>query len=298
MRYLLFVLLTLFLITSGSTPSKAESEKPITIAMTAAFVSEDGSAIYANITDYIESKIGLETDFLAGLSYSTVSAMVEAGATDVAFVCGYPYILAHDGKENPPMELLAAPVMEAPLYEDKPVYYSYIVTHEDSEAKSFADVKGQRFVYNDKTSNSGYNMPRAKLVEMGETQGFFGEVMHSGSHEESLRWVSESRADVSAIDSLVYDYALATGAPYMKNVKIIDKIGPAGIPPIVKSANLSDETAAKIQHVLLHMHEDPEGQAILKQAYVKKFVAVDDALFDGVRAWHKMAIEADFMEIK
>lgn len=298
MKFLKILIFFLFPIVFTPPVAQAETEKPITIAMTAAFVSEDGTAIYAKISNYLENKTGMETNFLTGLSYSTVNAMVEAGATDIAFVCGYPYILSHDGKETPPMELLAAPIMEADLYEEKPIYYSYIVVREDSEEKSFEGLKGKRFVYNDKASNSGYNMPRAKLVEIGETNGFFSEVLHSGSHEESIRWISEGRADASAVDSLVYDYALSVGADYMKNVKIIDKLGPAGIPPVVRSSNLSDEQADKVKNALLHMHEDPEGQQILKEAYLKKFVAVDDTLFDGVRKWHKTAVDAKFMEIK
>lgn len=278
--------------------SLAEESKPITIAMTAAFVSEKGTDVYGKISEYLHKKTALETDFLTGLSYSTVNSMVENGAADIAFVCGYPYILSHDSKENPPMKLLAAPVMESALYEDKPIYYSYTIVPLSSNAKSFKDLKGKRYVYNDETSNSGYNLPRAKLVELGETKGFFSDVMKSGSHEESIRMVAAGKADASSVDSLVLDYMLLDGDESVKKVKIIDKLGPAGIPPVVYSSSLGPEKAGKIKDALLHMHEDPEGQAILKQAHVKKFVAVDDTVYDDVRKLHKMAVDANFMEIK
>jgi phosphonate transport system substrate-binding protein len=278
--------------------SFAEESKPLSIAMTAAFVSEKGTDVYGKISEYLHKKAGLETDFLTGLSYSTVNSMVENGAADIAFVCGYPYIMSHDGKENPPMKLLAAPVMESPLYEDKPIYYSYTIVPLDSTAQSFKDLKGKRYVYNDKGSNSGYNLPRAKLIELGETNGFFSEVMQSGSHEESIRMVAEGKTDASSVDSLVLDYMLLDGDESAKKVKIIDKLGPAGIPPVVYSSSLAPEKAEKIKDALLHMHEDPEGAAILKEAHVKKFVAVDDTVYDDVRKFHKMAVDANFMEIK
>lgn len=291
-------LLVLALLLSFGSQAHAEENKPVTVAMTAAFVSEKGTDIYGKITEYLHKKTGLEMDFLTGLSYSTVNAMVENGAADIAFVCGYPYILSHDSKGSPPMELLAAPVMESKLYEGKPIYYSYVIVPLTSKAKSFKDLKGKRYVYNDKTSNSGYNMPRYHLIKMNETKGFFGEVLHSGSHEESIRMVAEGQADASSVDSLVFDYALRTGEKYASQVKIIEKLGPAGIPPVVRSTKLSDQEAAKIKNALLHMHEDPEGQAILKQAYVKKFVEIDDTLFSHVREMHKAAVDANFMEIK
>lgn len=296
MKY--FLILTVLLSMTGIHQGRAEETEPLTIAMTAAFVSEEGADVYAKISEYLYKKTALETDFLTGLSYSTVNAMVENGAADVAFVCGYPYVLSHDGKENPPIKLLAAPVMESPLYEDKPIYYSYTIVPLASDAKSFKDLKGKRYVFNDKTSNSGYNLPRAKLVELGETNGFFSEVMQSGSHEESIRMVAEGKADASSVDSLVFDYMLSKGDESVKKVKIIDQLGPAGIPPVVYSSNLSKEKVQKIRDALLHMHEDPEGQSILKEAYVKKFVLVEDELFDDVREFHRMAVDAHFMDIK
>ncbi len=298
MKTAMVVLVIVLLCIAGVREVRAEKSGPVTIAMTAAFVSEKGMDVYGKISDYIHKKANLETNFLTGLSYSTVNAMVENGAADIAFVCGYPYILSHDGKENPPMKLLAAPVMESELYEGKPIYYSYVIVNKDSPITKFSELKGKHWVYNDKTSNSGYNLPRYKLIQIGETKGFFGQVTKSGSHEESIRQVGEGKADVSAVDSLVLDYVLASGEDYAKKVKIIEKLGPAGIPPVVRSSSLSDEQAKKVQDALLHMHEDPEGQAILKQAYVKKFVVVDDALFDGVRKMHKAAVDANFMEIK
>lgn len=295
---ILSCLLILFSLTVSNSSVAEEKSEPVTIAMTAAFVTNNGTDIYGKISDYIGERTKLDTEFLTGLSYSTVNAMVEDGATDVAFVCGYPYILSHDKGESPKMKLLAAPVMESELYEDKPVYYSYVIVHKDSAVETFEDLKAKRWVYNDKTSNSGYNMPRAKMVEIGETDGFFSEVLHSGSHEESIRMVASGEADVSAVDSLVLDYALLTNEPYADQVRIIEKLGPAGIPPVVRSVNLSEERAAKVKEALLHMHEDPEGQAILKEAFVKKFVEVDDSLFDGVRKMHKMAVDANYMDIK
>lgn len=270
----------------------------IRIGMTAAFTSEKGTDVYERIAEYLHKKTELETSFLTGLSYSTINKMIENGVVDIAFICGYPYILSHDGKENPMMKLLAAPVMESPIYEDKPIYYSYTIVPLDSVVTSFKDLKGKRYVYSDEISNSGYNLPRAKLIELGETNGFFSKVTKSGSHEESIRLVAEGKADASSVDSLVFDYMLLDGDEAAKKVRIIDKLGPASIPPVVQSANLSDNKAEKIRNALMHMHEDAEGQAILKSGHVKKFVAIDDIAFDDIRKFHKMAVDAKFMRIK
>lgn len=295
--YALMIIPALFF-SYASGAAENEAPKTVNIAMTAAFVSEHGIGVYDEITKYLAKKTGLSTEFVTGLSYSTVNTMIEKGAAPVAFVCGYPYVLSHDNKTNPPTRLLAAPVPEGALYKGQPKYYSYTIVSKDSPLKSWEDLKGKTYVYNDSISNSGYNMPRAKMVSMGATKGFFSKVLHSGSHEESIRMVAEGKADASSVDSLVLDYALAESEPYAKDVKIIETLGPAGIPPVVYSPILPEETVAKLRKALLDMDKDPEGQAILKKAHLARFVEVDDSNYDDIRKMADDAKKANFMELK
>lgn len=279
-------------------PVQAQDSEPITIAMTAAFVSEKGVGVYEEISDYLEKKTGFPVEFVSGLSYSTINSLVESGAAQIAFVCGYPYVLAHDGKENPSVKLLAAPVNAGALYKGQPKYYSYIIVNKDSPITKFEELKGKTWVYNDEISNSGYNMPRAKMVSIGETNGFFGKILKSGSHEESIRMVGAGEADASAVDSLVLDYALAEKEPYASKVKIIETLGPAGVPPVVYSASMPEEKMQKIKQALLDMKNDSEGKTILAKAYLSGFVDVTDENYDDVRNMADMAKQANFVEIK
>ncbi len=43
---------------------------------------------------------------------------------------------------NPPIELLAAPVMEALRYEHRPIYFSDVVVRRDSPFRIFAEMPG------------------------------------------------------------------------------------------------------------------------------------------------------------
>lgn len=277
---------------------RAEEDTTVTIAMTAAFVSESGVGVYREIGTYLEKKTGLSVEFVSGLSYSTINALIESGAAQIAFVCGYPYVLAHDGKENPTIGLLAAPVHAGEHYKGQPKYYSYIVVNKDSPVTRFEELRGATWVYNDEISNSGYNMPRAKMASIGETRGFFGRVLKSGSHEESIRMVGSGAADASAIDSLVLDYALAEQEPYAEKVKIIETLGPAGVPPVVYSTRMPSGKVQKIRQALLGMKDDPEGRAILDKAYLSGFVPVEDENYDDIREMADFAEQAGFRDIK
>lgn len=275
-----------------------KNDRPkIRIAMSAAFVSEAGIGVYENMCKYLSDRTGLEFVLVKGFSYSIVNAMLDSGAVDMGFVCGLPYVLKRE-LPSPPVRLVVAPIMKLSHYNDQPKYFSYVIVHKDSKFKSFGDLKECSYVYNDEISNSGYNMPRARLIELGETHGFFGKVFRSGSHEESIRMVALGQADASSVDSLVLDYDIVKNPDFARQVKVIERLGPAGIPPLVASTKMEPEYVEMVQKILVQMKDDPQGTAILDEALVDRFEVVDDSNYDDIRRMKKLAEDAGFWEIK
>ena len=265
--------------------------------MTAAFVSESGIDVYKDISNYITDNLNQEVNFVSGFSYKTVNEMIDQNVVDLAFVCGLPYILKRD-INHPTIQLLAAPVMQAQRYKDKPIYYSDIIVHKDSPYKNFNDLANTIFVYNDEISNSGYNMPRAHLISKKKTNGYFKKILRSGSHEESIRMIAKGEADVSAIDSLVLDYDLIHYPEYASQVRIIESLGPASIPPVIASNKMPQKLFSQIQEILINMHKTSAGKKILNKAHVKRFDIVSDNHYDDIRAMNNAAIESDYEIIR
>ena len=265
--------------------------------MSAAFVSEAGLPVYGRFVDYLAKTLDTECTLVSGFSYSAISAMLDAGAVDMGFICGLPYVLKRD-TASPTVVLLAAPVMKAARYNDVSKYYAYVIVHKNSRCASFADLEGCTYAYNDKESNSGYNLPRARLIELGATHGFFAKLVRSGSHEESIRMVATGKADASSVDSLVFDYDLAKHSAYAREVKIIETLGPAGIPPVVASTKLPVIVRKRVRSALIGMKDDPMGRRILDDALIARFEAVDDSNYDDIRRMKKMAEGAGFTELK
>lgn len=271
--------------------------RPLRVAMSAAFVSEAGVPVYGEIVDYLAQRSGAPLELITGLGYSTITQMLEAGAVEYGFICGYPYILAHD-QPTPKVELVAAPVMKDPRYLHRPVYFSDLIVQKDSPLKSIKELHGLTYVYNEETSNSGYNMPRAYLVQLGLTKGYFGKVLRSGSHEESIRMVATGLADASFVDSLVLDYDRVRGLGHAADVRVIDSLGPVATVPFVVSSAAPATARGLLKSRILTMHEDAEGRKILDKALVERFADVADSDYDAIRAMKKSAEDAAFMEIK
>ena len=309
-RYTLARMATLLLsfgLSAASLPAHAQApaakkapaaqSKTVRMAMTAAFVSESGMPVYGRIATYLSKKLGSEFSFITGQSYGAVDKMLDEGSVEVAFICGLPYVLKHDANKDA-VHLIAAPVMKDPRYGNKPKYFSDLIVRKDSKFKKLEDLRGATFVYNEESSNSGYNMPRYKLLKLGQTQGFFGKLVRSGSHEESIRMVATGKADASFVDSLVLDFDRETGHGWASEVKVIDSLGPAGIPPVVVSGKASADVRKRVKDALLAMHKDPDGRRILDDALVDRFVEVDDSNYSDIRLQYQTAVKAGFSTIK
>lgn len=281
----------------ASKSDQPASARPVRVALSAAFVSEQGVSVYQRIVEHLERKLGQDLELVTGLGYETINSMLADGAIDMAFVCGFPYVLLRD-RPDPQVELVAAPVMKSARYQGRPVYYSDLIVRVDSDIQSIHDLRGRTYVYNEETSNSGYNLPRARLIELGLTGGFFGNVLRSGSHEESIRMVADGRADASFVDSLVLEYDLAHGGDAAMRVRVIDSVGPSGIPPVVMRTAVPRAIRQELQRLLVTMHEDPAGRRILDEALVDRFVVVDDGDYDDIRKHRRAAEGAGFQTLR
>jgi phosphonate transport system substrate-binding protein len=283
----------------AAAPAPAAEAKPrgVRMALSAAFVSEAGVPVYRQIADYLKAKTGGEVELVNGLSYDTINKMIASGDIDAAFVCGLPYTIMHD-KPAPEADLIVAPVMKNARYGGKAKYFSDLIVRTESPYKSLEDLKGKTYVFNETLSNSGYNLPRYRLVSSNLMDGFFGTVKRSGSHEESIRMVASGEADASYVDSLVLEFDQARGGEFATKVHVIDSIGPAGIPPVVVSTKLDAARRKALTDAFLGMNADPAGRKILDTALVDKFVVVDDHNFDDIREMKRKAEQAGYLTIK
>ncbi len=282
--------------------------KQLKMVVTAAIVSDKGMPIYDEIAEYLSQKLVWDMSVVSGLSYDESDEMLDSGIIQIGYVCGLPYVNKFaEGK----YELLAMPIMsmkkgtfpDAKGYENVPgKYYSYTIVHKDSSIKSWADLKGKRYAFNERASNSGYNMPRYKLVQLGvkSWEDYFSKIIVSGTHEESIRLVSQGIVDASSVDSLVLDYDRILGHTDALNVRIIEHLHPGGadIPPVVISKKADPSVMNKMQAVLLNMHKDTEGQKQLEKALVSRLVEPDDSNYDDIRFMESVVKKAGFRDFE
>jgi phosphonate transport system substrate-binding protein len=266
----------------------------------ATYLAPNIRPVYQAVAEYLSQRLDLPVQLGEGRSLDAFAA----GDLDAGFVCGLPYVqLAR--LDPPPVEPLAAPVLQGERYKGRPVYFSDVIVHRDSPYRSFADLRGCTWAYNDPDSHSGYNVTRYRLVRMGETAGFFGRVVEAGYHQRSIRLVAAGpdapdveRVDASAIDSQVLAVELREHPELAAELRVIDVLGPSSIQPVVAARRLPDRLKADLRAALLAMGDDPGFRPRLAFGLVDRFVAVDDAAYDDIRGMLAAAEEAGFLALR
>ncbi len=257
------------------------------------FLAPNMLPVYRFIAAYVGEKLGCSADLAIGTSFDEF----EAGQADVGFICGLPYVQL-TRRQPPPIELLAAPVVQGERYRGRPIYFSDVIVRRDSSFQKFADLRGHSWSYNDPDSHSGYNVTRYHLVQMGETQGFFAKVIEAGWHQKSIQLVLDGAVDASAIDSQVLAIELRDHPAWASQLRVIDSLGPSSIQPVVAARKLPPSTRSEIRGALLAMGDDPRAAAALAGGFVQRFAPVTDAMYDDIRMMLAAAEEAAFMVLR
>jgi phosphonate transport system substrate-binding protein len=240
------------------------------------------------LASYLAAKLGLPATFVGDIPWQERERRFDRGAIQIIWICGLPYIQKM-ADPHAHVALLAAPVMAGARYEGRPVYFSDIVVRSSSPYRRFEDLRGAAWAYNEPNSHSGYTSIRAYLARRNEGGDFFGRVIESGSHENSLNMIINDRIDGSAIDSTVLELEQMKRPALAGELRILDTIGPSPIPPWLVDSRLPQELQSELRQVLTTMHHDGEGREILHQARFARFVPISDRDYDPLR---KMTAEA------
>src|SRR4029079_3392753 len=141
-----------------------------------------------------------------------------------------------------------------------------------SPQRSFADLRGASWAYNEPYSHSGYMTVLHHLATLGEDLGYFSRMVEAGFHETAIRMVADGRVDAAAIDSQVLDIELREHPGLAAAVRRIASIGPSTIQPVVVSrSRLTDAERDVVRRALLDVAEEPMAQPFLDAALVERF---------------------------
>ena len=254
----------------GAAAVRAESA--LRFGLTPVFL-DDRLKLLGRWRRHLETVLGRPVEFVQHGTYEQVVGDLRAGRIDVAWICGYPFVLY--ARE---LSLVAVPV-----WRGQPLYRSYLIAGERSELGSLIDLRGRNFAYSDPLSNSGYLYVRHSLAAMGERpDAFFGRTFFSYSHRHVVEAVAEGLADAGAVDGYVWETLAEMNSGLARRTRVIERSPEFGFPPIAARPRLPADLHRAVQGALLAMHRSAEGRAILGELRLDRLVAGSPRLFDSI----------------
>jgi phosphonate transport system substrate-binding protein len=244
--------------------------------------------IIEDLAAYVAERMEIPSRFVIDIPWQERERLIDSGQIDVAWICGLPYVGRVD-RGHPNIELLAAPVMVGERYNDQPIYFSDVIVRAERPFKTFEDLRGTTWAYNEPGSQSGYNITRYHLATIGAPAPFFGRVIEAGSHERCIQLVIEGEVDAAAIDSTVLEMAREQDGLFDEHLRVLTALGPSPIPPLVISGSVDPERRDALRALLLKMHKDPNGRQLLEQGKIRRFQHVRDSDYDPIRVMAQKA---------
>ena len=252
----------------------------------------NSAAVIEVLAAFLSTSIGEPIELRVDTPWQERARAIDAGEIDIGWICSIPYVRSIDANIAR-YELLATPVRSAPRYAGKPIYFSDIVVRDNSGFRTFDDLRGARWAYNEPGSFSGYVVVKAHLSELGETR-FFGDILEEGSHEHALDLIRSGQVDGAAIDSTVLERQRFLNPAAVEGLRVVARLGPNPAPPLVVSKNLDPGLRERLRTATLSMHLDPVGQALIADVQLSRFAAVTDADYEPIRLADAKAASIDW----
>jgi phosphonate transport system substrate-binding protein len=244
----------------------------IRFGVTAVFLY-DRLRMLARWKAYLEGAIGARVEFVQRGVYSPIVDGLRAGQIDVAWICGYPYVL-HASE----LRLVAVPT-----WRGQQTYQSYLIAEAGSPAAGLEDLKGRSFAFSDPLSNSGYLYVRYLLARQNlRADEYFGRTFFAHSHPNVVEAVAAGLSHGGAVDGYVWEVLTEVSPALTARTQVLQRSPAFGFPPIVAGAHVEPATVARVQAALLAMHESPEGRVVLGELRLDRMAVASPRLFDSI----------------
>lgn len=245
-------------------------------------LGENTEPICKSVAGYFTDRLQIRVQYEGELSWEERSRRIDTGEIELGWICGLLYVQKVDDTAVP-ISPLVAPIMAGEAYRQQPIYTSKIIVRRGSDFHTFDDLRGTRFAINEPDSYSGCVLVQAYLAGLGETGNYFGEVVESGSHSQSIKCVVNGQVAAAAIDCTVLNYIITQYPQLQRELRVVKVLGPDPVPLWVISNTVPQKTTKKLKQLLINMAAEEDGRKILTSGNVARFTAVQDKDYDPIR---------------
>jgi len=217
--------------------------------------------------EYLSKKTGVPVEFTILSRYGNIIDRFTIEKMDGAFFGSFTGALAI-------RRLGVVPLVRPVNLDGTSTYHGYLFARKDSGIKNARDMKNRRMAYVDKATTAGYIFPLAWLKDNGvaDTTHFFKETFFAGSHDAAIHAVLHRKADVGAAKHSIYDREAKRDPQVNNELVILAESAKVPSNGLCVRKNLPEPIKIQLKSVLLGLHKDPDGKAVLQQFGALQFI--------------------------
>lgn len=170
----------------------------------------------------------------------------------LGYTCGYPLMTSLRGV----VRAVAIPCYDLPGC-DGATHRSLIVVAAQAPVRRLDDLRGATVAVNNTDSNTGMNLLRAAAAPHARDGRFFGAVVMTGAHVQSLAAVAAGRADIAAIDCVTHGLTARHRPDLLAGTRVLAMTEATPALPLVTRADATDAEIAILRHALDDAASDP-----------------------------------------
>ncbi|MBI5484205.1 MAG: phosphate/phosphite/phosphonate ABC transporter substrate-binding protein [Deltaproteobacteria bacterium] len=217
--------------------------------------------------EHLSKKSGVTVEFTILSRYGNIVERFTSEKMDGAFFGSFTGALAIQ-------KLGVVPLARPVNLDGSSTYHGYLFTRKDSGIKSVGDMKNKKIAFVDKATTAGYIFPLYYLKENGvtDTSHFFRESFFAGSHDAAINAVLNKKADLGAAKHSIYDRERKRDPRVDRELTILAESPHVPSNGLCVRKDLPESIKSNLKTVLMNLHTDPEGKAVLQQFGALKFI--------------------------
>lgn len=273
--YLIFASILLILPVLLQAHENHDSEEHAFV-VTGVVKNSNSATVIEAFTRYLIKHSGYPLKIIYAADYTDLSKIMRRDPYSLGWTCGAPYVQDHASDQQ---QLIAVPT-----FNQKPTYYSIILTRSKRPEKTLADFKGGVLAYSDPRSNSGFLAPKYSLFKKGiDIKTHFRLLLDAGNHEGSIEALLNGLADVAAVDEYIWLTYIKDNPQAQQALREVERMGPYPFTPIVASKGVEKKDIEKLRTALINMKNDTQGKELLKRFSLDSFVEKENNFYAPIK---------------
>jgi ABC-type phosphate/phosphonate transport system substrate-binding protein len=215
--------------------------------------------------------------------------------TDTLFtqVCGYPLQTIYRGQAV----LLGAPVY-ANEYCDGPTHRAVFIVGKDAPFRALEDLRGCRFAFNSRHSNSGMNLPRRAIADIAGGKPFFGSIAETHSHPGNVERVAKGEIDATCVDCVTYAFMTRHRPAVTAATRILAATPPSPSIPFVTTRSAPPELEKALREALVRVARAGEWADVRAGLLLKDIVPPDQSAYVNLLKYETEARDLGYPELR